>query len=240
MIISHQKKFVMFAPWKTASSSLHVRLSSLNQSPYDRFYDFNSYLNRVVHQHMTCSDFCGLPESRLGYFTASFIRNPYDRVYSGFQQLQTAVHRQPMAAFRQPWVRELVMRQVADNFSQLCQAGFEFNEWVSLIKEHQIYEIGHNPSFPLHPSHYWTHIGANQFVQFIGRAEEFESDFTRFCDLAGLDKLDPVNANVVVEPVVEGEDRSNYKYISKMDRKSIDKINTLFRRDFELFGYQRY
>ena len=132
------------------------------------------------------------------------------------------------------------MRQVADNLSQLCQAGFEFDKWMSLIREHQIYEIGHNPSFPLHPSYYWTHIGAKQFVQFVGRVEEFESDFAKFCDLVGLDNVDRVNANVVVEPIVGGEGRIAYKYIDRMDKKSIDKINILFQRDFELFDYQQY
>ena len=49
MIISHQKRFVMFLPWKTASQTIALRLQPYNESPYGRFFYFNSHLNRVVH-----------------------------------------------------------------------------------------------------------------------------------------------------------------------------------------------
>jgi len=237
MIISHRKKFVVFAPWKTASSTIHLRLAPVNESPYDRFYNFNAYLNRVVHQHITCAEFCSLPESRLGYFTASFVRNPYDRVYSGFRQLQTQVQQQPKAEFRQAWIRDLVIRQLTENFSQLCQAGFEFNKWLDLLREYQIYEVGHNTSLPLHPAHYWTHIKGAQFVDFIGRVETFENDFAAFCIKVGVDQFEPANSNIVVNPA--GLKATEYKYVDRMTRKSLDKVNTLFYRDFEIFGYAR-
>jgi hypothetical protein len=67
--------------------------------------------------------------------------------------------------------------QLAENFSQLCQAGFEFNKWISLLREEQIYEIGCNSNFPLHPAHYWTHISDEKKVNFIGKVENFENDF---------------------------------------------------------------
>jgi hypothetical protein len=238
MIISHQKKFVLFAPWKSASSTMHLRLTAVNESPYDRFYYFNPYLNRVVHQHMTCSEFCSLPESDLGYFTASFIRNPYDRVYSGFRQTLTQIQRQPTAIFAESWIRDLVTRQLTDNFAHLCQAGFEFNKWVELIKEYQIYEVGNNTSFPLHPAHYWTHVNGEKFVDFIGRVETFERDFDAFCAHVGLDNINRISANVVVEP--SAQQNSASKYADRMDRKSKDKINSLFKTDFDLFGYERY
>jgi hypothetical protein len=179
-----------------------------------------------------------LPESRLGYFTAAFIRNPYDRVYSGFRQLQTQVHQQPKAEFRQAWIKDLVMRQLTENFSQLCQAGFEFNKWLDLLREYQIYEVGHNTSLPLHPAHYWTHIKGDQFVDFIGRVETFENDFAAFCIKVGVDQFDKANANIMVDPV--GINNTEYKYVNRMNQKSIDKINTLFKTDFEIFGYTRY
>jgi len=217
---------------------MHLRLTAVNESPYDRFYDFNPYLNRVVHQHITCVEFCSLPESRLGYFTASFIRNPYDRVYSGFRQLQTQVQRQPRAQFRQAWIKDLVTRQLTDVFSQLCQAGFEFNKWFELVREYQIYEVGHNTSFALHPAHYWTHIKGDQFVDFIGRVETFENDFSVFCKNVDLDNIEIVNENIHDDP--SNINTGMYKYINKMNRKSIDKINALFKDDFEFFGYERY
>src|SRR3984893_7129808 len=88
MIICHQKRFVMLLPWNTASRTMLLRLRPYNESPYGLFFYFNAYVNRVVHQHVTCAEFACFAESRLGYFAGSFVRNPYDRAYSGFRHLQ--------------------------------------------------------------------------------------------------------------------------------------------------------
>ena len=234
MIISHAKRFVIFRPWKTASQTISVRLRDYSDTTYDQFYHFNPVLSRVVHQHMTCGDFAALPESRLGYFTASFVRNPYDRAYSGFLQLQADLNDQPQAQFRVSWVRDLVMRQLTDNFTQLCEAGFQFDRWINLVTEDQIFEVGRNTSFPLHPAHYWTHLAGQRFVDFLGRVETFEQDFALLCARLGLELIDRVNANVRQAP-----DDRRYKYIDHMSRGSIDRINQLFKSDFEMLDYER-
>ena len=88
MIVSHAKQFVLMAPWKTASSTSHATLGHYNESPYDRGFHWNPTLGRVVHQHLTLADLLALPEGQLGYKIGAFVRNPYDRAYSGFMQLQ--------------------------------------------------------------------------------------------------------------------------------------------------------
>ncbi|MDA3896718.1 MAG: sulfotransferase family 2 domain-containing protein [Desulfobacteraceae bacterium] len=240
--MSLKKKFVVFLPWKTASQTIALRLKTYNESPYPRFFYFNRYLNRVVHQHITCADFECLPESRLKYFRASFVRNPYDRVYSGFIQLQKDVQYQPKAAFVQPWIRRLVAKQLSENFSQLALAGFEFNAWFDLVSEEQVFEIGRNTNFPLHPAHYWTHYGDNQVVDFIGRVETFETDFQEFLNRVGIEEPVPaVNMNIT-ETVPDNSNKGapdGYKYVNRMNTASVDKINRLFDRDFKLFGYDK-
>ncbi len=72
------------APWKTASSTVAQRLGKYNESSYSLFYEFNPYLNRVVHQHLTRAELASFPEGKGAYRVAAFVRNPYDRVYSGF------------------------------------------------------------------------------------------------------------------------------------------------------------
>src|SRR5579871_6410130 len=117
VLISHKKKFILFAPWKTASQTLRLRLGKYDESPYSPFFNFNPTLNRVVHGHLTCSDFLALPEAKLKYFKATFVRNPYDRVYSGFIQLQRDIREQRQATFQFPWVRDLVMSQLDENLA---------------------------------------------------------------------------------------------------------------------------
>jgi hypothetical protein len=239
MILSHRQRFVLLSPWKTASSTAHLRLEGYNESPYSRFYYYNAHLQRVVHQHITYADYAALPESREGYFTGAFVRNPYDRVYSGFLQLQRAIKNQPSMAFPEPWIKALVMRQLADIFAQLVTGEFDFNKWLGLVEEHQVYEVGRNSSFPLHPANYWTGFDGVQKVDFVGRVECFESDFEAFCQKVGVTPPDErANANVS-DRVPEIEDLSNPKYITFMNAASIDKINSLFKLDFELFGYEK-
>ena len=237
VIISYSKRFVVFAPWKCASSTLHLRLKDYNESPYSRFFHFSDHLNRVVHQHLTCADFLGLPESRLGLFAGSFVRNPYDRAYSGFLQLQGDM-RQLDFPYPAEWIRDLVSTQLADNFAQLARADFDFDRWLASVTEDQVLEAGRNTSFPLHPAHYWTHVGAEQYAAFVGRVERFEQDVDRFCAAVGIAEPDRVNDNVKSSvPLGDGPDRA-YRYASRMSRRSVDRINRLFARDFELFGYE--
>ena len=239
MIISHQKRFVMFLPWKTASQTMASRLERFNESPYSRFFAFNPYLNRVVHQHMTCADFRSLPESTFGYMTASFVRNPYDRAYSGFRQLQNDIAHQPTMPYPAEWIRTLVQSQLAENDAQIQRAANDFDSWIDLLDECQVLEQGRNTNFPLHPAHYWTHVAGKQIVDFVGKVESFDSDFAAFCRLVDLDDAPDVNANVVELDARSTLGGTGYRYSDRMNAASIQKINALFAEDFEIFGYER-
>ena len=238
MILSHQYQFVLLAPWKTASSTAHVRLEPYNESRYSRFYDYNPYLQRVVHQHITYAEFAALPESREGYFSGAFVRNPYDRVYSGFLQLQKDIQQQPSASFPNAWIKTLVMRQLADNFGQLAAGEFDFDKWFGLVEEHQIYEVGRNSSFPLHPAHYWTGIDRERKVDFVGSVERFERDFDAFCGQVGITPGERANENVSGQ-LSDLQGRTHYRYVDRMTAASISKVNALFDADFDLFGYEK-
>lgn len=236
MIISHKHKFILFSPWKTASSTSHDRLISYNESEYDRFFYFNQHLNRVVHQHITISEFKSLPESQLDYFKASFVRNPYDRAYSGFIQLQRDIASQPLAPYPHEWVKELVKSQLAENSERLIKAEYDFNKWIKIIPDFEIYDVGRNTNMPLHPATYWTHHNGEQYVDFIGKVETFEDDFKLFCTTVGLENVSNSNQNVTDSRLLG---QSSYRYVSKMSNESIDRINQIFSIDFELLKYEK-
>jgi hypothetical protein len=228
------------ATWKSASSTLYLRLASLNESRYPRFYYFNPCLNRVAHQHLTCAEFEELPEASLGYLRAAFVRNPYDRFFSGFGQVRRDVRLQPHAQFPEPWIKELVMTQLAKNRAQLARANYDFNAWVRLLSEDEIVNVGLNSTFPLHPAHCWTHIRGTRRVDFVGQVEDFERDFGRFCKDVGIPptELHEGNANAgQLVPVADAA--SSYRYAHLFDRYSLDKINALMALDFERFDYTK-
>lgn len=236
MIISHKHKFVILAPWKTASSTMWLRFSAYDEKPYSGYFDFNRHLNRVVHQHLTLADFQLLPESRLGYTTAAFVRNPYDRAYSGFIQLQRDIAEQPNEVYPSEWIKELVTDQLADIARRLITTGYDFNRWILKLPEYEVYEAGRNTNMLLHPARYWTHAAGRQIVDFVGRVETFEHDVERLCALIGIPVPEAGNANVTDALPDPGTDK--YRYTSRMSREAIDRINHLFADDFTAFGYE--
>ena len=237
MIISHKYKFVILSPWKTASSTLGLRFRSYDKSPYPRFFYFNTYLTRVVHQHLTLADFRLLPEGRLGYTTASFVRNPYDRAYSGFIQVQRDIAEQPKAAYPSEWIKELVTAQLEENARRLIAAGYDFNQWILTLPEYEIYEAGRNTNMPLHPASYWTHANGQQSVDFVGKVENFEDEVERLCTFIGIPL--PAKEDENVTDALRAPGLLTYRYVSRMSRGAIDRLNHLFTDDFATFGYEQ-
>lgn len=238
MLISHAYRFSLLMPWKTASSTCRQTLRKYDESPYQQFFAFNPYLNRVVTQHLTLAEFLALPEGRLDYRIAAFVRNPYDRAYSAFIQIQRDFENQPKFHFAESWIGDLVRAQIAENMSRVISAGFDFDRWLGALPEYEICEVGRNSNMKLHPAHYWTHVCGVQRAGFVGKVETFKTDFGNFCTYVGIDAPEIINSNVSQfgesnEPILGS------KYAAKMSHRSLDRINELFCDDFELFQYER-
>lgn len=225
------------SPWKTASSTCHDTLESYNESSYDRFFEFNPYFNRVVHQHLTLAELLALPEGQMGYKIGAFVRNPYDRAYSGFIQIQHDYNNQPTAQFQASWIRDLVCQQISENMSRVIQSGFDFNEWIEILPDYEVFDVGRNTNMVLHPAHYWTHVNGRQRADFIGKVEDFENDFGRFCEFVEIEPPAIVSSNIA-EPAFN-RSSGGTKYGSRMSRRALDRLNELFHADFDLFGYER-
>ena len=127
------------------------------------------------------------------------------------------------------------MRQLAENFGQLS---LDFDRWVKTLRKDQIYDVGRNTSFSLHPATYWTHIGETQFVDFVGRVENFDEDFNSMCSMFDISDV-PKDLNDNVRKPCGGPESNGYKYTSLMNDESVRKINKLFSEDFETFGYTK-
>ncbi len=237
MIISHKYKLVILLPWKTASQTLRLRLRHIDESPYPQLQYFNLHLNRVIHQHITLLDFMALPEASMGYKLAVFIRNPYDRVFSGFQQIIRDFTNQPRMNIAHPWVQELINQQLSDNFQEVCKSGYNINYWFLRLPLYKIFEAGRDTSLYLHPNYYWTHKQGKIIVDFVGRVENFEEDFKAFCNKYGFNSSSDKSANQSNECTPE-KNEYGYRYINKYDPETILRINEIFKADFDFFNYK--
>lgn len=239
MLILPEKSLIILLPWKTASQSLRARLNRFNSSRYPNYYYYNPALRRVFHQHITLPDFLTLPEAHQGYRLATFVRNPYDRVVSGFLQAQRDIKEQPHYRFPPPkWIRALVVDQLIENQAFIARCQHDLNTWITHLPDYLVHEIGRNTSLFLHPCHYWTHLQGRQHVDFIGKVETFEEDFQRLCaefDLS-VDALVNVNVSTEVSPAF---DAHSYRYCHLLTPEAIARIEALFAEDFTIFGYPR-
>ena len=237
MILIPERKLVILLPWKAASQTLRARLAPLNKSPHGPFFRFDRHLGCVVHQHLTLGQFLALPESRQGHRLAVFVRNPYDRVFSGFLQLQRDIRQQPSAAFPAPWIRQLVLHQLTGHQRSLTMAGNNLDSWFRELPVAKVLCAGQDSNLPLHPCHYWTHSGGQLVADFIGRVENFEQDFAQLCQQ--FDVAAGGDATLNVTPGMPRQsDEDGYRYAARLAPDTIRKVNILFRGDFQLFGYR--
>jgi hypothetical protein len=236
MIFAPDHGLVLLLPWKCASQTLGARLAAVDRSPYSKFYAANPHLRRVTHQHIVLPDFVGLPESRLGLDLAVFVRNPYDRVYSGFMEIQRQIRLAPHLEYPAMWIRELVLEAMAINHARVERAGRDVNLWFQHLPEHEILDVGRNASLPLHPAHFWTHLAGTAHVSLLGRVEAFEADFVRLCLRYGITTPPRVDANRT-SSVADAPENTRYTHANQLQPATIEKINALFAADFSLFGY---
>jgi Sulfotransferase family len=234
------RNFVILAPWKSASSTVKARLASYNEFAFDQFYHYNDSVKTVTHQHITLAQFQNLRDIKDGLFKATFVRNPYDRAWSAFQQTKRDTKLQPNSQFPDRWIRELVMEQLAENEMKISNSGGDFDLWMQQITYADVHCVGKNSSFPFHPCNYWTHINDQTAIDFIGRVENFEPDFQRLLKKIHIEpKNADISANVTEEFREIAPNELGYKYTKFMQDRTIEKINELFESDFKLLGYQR-
>lgn len=238
MLLIPASRLALLFPWKTASQTLQARLGHLGRQPYPKLPAFNPRLRRVVHQHLTLADWEALPESREGYRVAVFVRNPYDRVVSGFRQLLRDVQVLPRLRHPSPMVRELIAEQVGRIYAGLSRAAFDVDRWFQQLPTHDLLEAGQNVALPLYPCTYWTHGEAGQKAEFIGRVETFEVDFQRMRERYALPPTSAENANRS-DDLPARPDANGYLYAHRLRPRTIARINEVFAEDFEQLGYAR-
>jgi hypothetical protein len=151
------------------------------------------------------------------YFKFTFVRNPYDKIYSGFLQDKYA------AANYSRWAKAKkdIFKDVGDDFNQYMQKHIVCNDimndwrWVCFT-----------------PMHAFTHKNDSYQLDWFGRTENLEQDILALSGKLGLE-VDKIENRNVRTPIAKG-----LKYLDRYERKTIELVNELYRFDFEFFGYE--
>lgn len=209
MIISHRHKYLYFVVPKCASST--VRHSIRDYS--DIGYPVTEHPQHMPLRSFLASEHAGL----LGrYFAFTFVRNPYDRLYSGFLQDMKAGHSNPK------WipVKQPLFNVVGDDFNRYMREYVQFAdiaaawEWICFC-----------------PMHEFAYLDGVCRLDWIGRAEDVQGGLRELSQRLGvpIEKADDRN--------VHTEYRGRLKYTAMYERETVELVNEIYRDDFRLFGY---
>ena len=205
MIVSDSHRFICFQPWKCASSTLYKRLRSYDSGRYAQPRYFNEILGAHAHKHMTLHEFMRLPESRQDYYRFCFVRNPYDRVYSGFMQRK----------HRLTTDRELVRRSKT-RAAELRFIEKGFVPFVRFLSEEHAENGTTVVGYFLHEH---THYENQPELDFIGFIETFESCFDDVCRTLGIEP-ECSSANVRILSSADSSNRlaaAIHRYLHEFD-----------------------
>lgn len=238
LIVSHSHKFICLQPWKVASSTLYKRLKQYDSGEVPQYGGFDEKQNVVIHKHIPLDVAVRLSEWRDDYFRFVFVRNPYDRIYSGFGQRKFRISRIAKA--------DLSSRDLEEH--RILNLGFDaFLEYQRALKERNAAVIGGE----LHS--YIYHENALK-LDYVGSVEQFEASFAKVCGLIGVPPFQASSGNVAEENVkLNGNvrfkgsetldaatlDEARYRYLDKFTPQGIECVNVVYREDFELLGYRR-
>ncbi|MFC5570454.1 sulfotransferase family 2 domain-containing protein [Lysobacter yangpyeongensis] len=211
MVISHRHRFLHFVIPKTASATLRQSLAP--------FADIGWPVSKY-QQHVTIAAFLRSEHAPLfpDYFKFAFVRNPYDRIYSGYLQDRYAAETYPR------WIRakKPLFDEIGDDFSTY------FNEYaLKADLENDWQWICFCPM-----SAFTVDAGGKLAMDFVGRAENLAQDIATLASRLRLPLEKAPDENVR-----QGLCSAEPKYLPHFDRRTIFAVNATYRRDFELFGY---
>lgn len=159
--------------------------------------------------HKTATEYKKIfgPNIYQNYFSFAYIRNPYSRLISAY----TFLKKGGLTKWDQAWAIE--------NLSDYdCFADF-VSDWLSSenVRKHKHFI----------PQHYWICENEIPQVSYIGRFERIQEDFNSIC------------AGIGIETTLSHENNTQRErnIIKFYDKKSKDKVARIYKKDFDIFGY---
>ena len=210
MNISHRKRYHYFVVPKCGSRTIRTSL----QSHTDIGYPVDDF-----PQHMTVSQFMATDYASLlsEYFAFTFVRNPYDRLYSGYMQDRYA------AAHYPEWteVKQPIFDRVGDDFNRYVR------EYACLADTSRCWDY-----VCFWPMTDFAVLDGEWRLNWYGRVECLERDLASLAHMLGIECEVGESLNVRVPAT------GQLKYLDKYERATVELVNQYYRDDFEQFSYE--
>lgn len=218
MIISDTKEFIFIHNPKTAGTSIRRALLRFDgRQDFYWLYHQSAALGRELDKaHMALDDFrIEFPkdyELVSKYFVFMFVRNPYDRMVSSYNE--TANRKLSLAT---------TPRAIATYLRDLNKFILESCSERSIRYEFAL-------RFFM-PQHAMCGFGDQCVANFVGKVEELERSLNAVRELAQL----PADTFRSIEKV--NARNKSFRALDLLSRDSIAHVNALYARDFEQFEY---
>lgn len=210
MLISHRHRYLYFVIPKCASTTVRHSIRDYT----DIGYPVTDYPPHVPLRRFIAAEHAEL----LGrYFAFTFVRNPYDRLYSGFVQDMKAGSTLPK------WipVKRPIFDVVGADFNRYMREYVRFAdledswEWICFC-----------------PMHAFVYLDGIRRLDWIGRAEDVKGGLAELSQRLGVPirKTNDFNVNTKY--------RGRLKYLGMYERATVELVNQIYCDDFRLFGYE--
>lgn len=210
MLISHRHRFLYHVVPKCASATLRQSLAPFA----DIGWPVSNY-----QQHMTIADFAktDLAGKTSGYFRFTFVRNPYDRLYSGYLQDRHAGENYGRWITAKKPIFDTIGDDFPRYFREYVEPADRLTDWRWIC---------------FCPMTAFACEDGRIVLDFVGHAETLEEDLSRLGDRLGIAVSKAPDHNVR-----NGHCAVRPKYLQHYDRATVEAVNRIYADDFALFGY---
>ena len=205
-MISHSHKFLFVHVPKTGGTSIEYALDEYNTADSSKKSNGEWIGGSIDHKHAFLNDYIdspkrkfSIPKESLGdYFKFSFARNPWARTFSHYRMFKR----------NGPYVATESLQSFVKFYCRKPRGGWRGRNFAPVL-DHVFFDGS---------------VG----VDFIGKFENFETDFYYVCDKIGIPapKLPHVNKSKV------------HNYVDYYDEESMEIVAKKYAKDIDYFGYK--
>lgn len=156
------------------------------------------------------------------YFIFTFVRNPYDKLYSAYSYLKKL--------FKEENYKKI------KNLEENREYFKDFNTFIKNYKKVNVISFFH--AFMRQYEHL-SDLSETIRINYIGKLENIDSDFLNILSILGINEIKH-DRELFLDVRINKQTNDNFNIAFEYNEESFNFVNEYFAKDFELFQYEKY